>query len=179
MFHLIAEPLPGLKIIEPRLFADTRGSFVKTFHESLYRDLGIEFELREEFFSVSRKDVLRGMHFQTPPHAHDKLVYCSHGAVLDVVVDLRRHSPTYGQYTSVELSAENRLLFFIPTGFAHGFVSLRDDSCMIYKTNAVYAPENDTGIRWDSFGFAWPVSEVVVSERDRGLPALGDSPAFF
>jgi dTDP-4-dehydrorhamnose 3,5-epimerase len=99
--------------------------------------------------------------------------------VLDVVVDLRRHSPTYGQSTSVELSAENRLLFFIPTGFAHGFVSLRDDSCMIYKTNAVYAPENDTGIRWDSFGFAWPVSEVVVSERDRGLPALGESPAFF
>lgn len=171
MFELIQEPLPGLKLLKPRIFSDPRGAFVKTYHEGLYHDLAIDFALREEFFSISSKNVLRGMHFQTPPHAHNKLVYCVAGSVLDVVVDLRKDQPTFGQSASFELSAANRHLLYIPVGFAHGFLANSDDACMVYKTDAVYAPENDTGIRWDSFGFQWPVESPIISDRDQAFEA--------
>jgi dTDP-4-dehydrorhamnose 3,5-epimerase len=172
MFELIQEPLAGLKLLKPRIFSDPRGAFVKTYHENLYHGLGIDFALREEFFSISNKNVLRGMHFQTPPHAHNKLVYCVAGSVLDVVVDIRKDKPTFGQSVSFELSAANRHLLYIPVGFAHGFLALSDDACMVYKTDAAYAPENDTGIHWNSFGYQWPVEEPIISERDAAFDKL-------
>jgi dTDP-4-dehydrorhamnose 3,5-epimerase len=178
MFQVVDTALPGLKVLQPRIFKDARGDFVKTYHAGLFRELGLPFAPAEEFFSVSRKDVVRGMHFQTPPHAHAKLVYCVAGRVLDVVVDLRRDSPTRGQYVSRELSAENREMFFIPEGFAHGFLSLEDDTVMVYQTSTVHAPEADAGIHWRSVGFAWPIANPVVSERDEAFPTLAgfDSP---
>jgi dTDP-4-dehydrorhamnose 3,5-epimerase len=178
MFEIEDTALPGLKVLRPRIFRDARGDFVKTYHAGIFRELGIPFAPAEEFFSVSHKNVVRGMHFQTPPHAHAKLVYCAAGRVLDVVVDLRRESPAFGRYVSRELSAANREMFFIPEGFAHGFLSLEDDTMMVYQTSTVHAPASDAGILWNSFGFDWPVSAPLVSDRDQAFPALAgfDSP---
>ncbi len=168
-FKKLETECAGLFVLQPRIFSDARGTFVKTFNEELFRDLGIFFSPREEFFSVSAKNVLRGMHFQIPPAAHAKLVYCATGRILDVVLDMRADSPTRGQTVSRELSAANREMFFIPPGFAHGFLSLEDDSLTVYKTDFGYAPAQDQGIVWDSFGFEWPVKNPVMSERDRGF----------
>lgn len=174
MFTIHSQPLPGALILQPRCFEDNRGNFVKTYHNDLFHDLGIDFTPTEEFYSTSHKDVLRGMHFQLPPHDHNKLVYCIRGAVLDVIVDLRLGSPTYGQHTAIELSETNHQLFYIPKGFAHGFLGLQDNSVMVYKTDHVYAPASDTGIRWDSFGFDWPVRDAVISDRDQAFLTLND-----
>lgn len=178
MFTVQSEPLPGAMVLQPRVFKDLRGTFVKTFHSDLFAELGISFSPQEEFFSISRKGVLRGMHFQLPPHDHHKLVYCVKGEVLDVIVDLRRSSPRFGQSASVALSEENQHVFFIPKGFAHGFLSLTDDSVMVYKTDHVYAPSSDTGVRWDSIGFDWPEPAPALSDRDLAFPPLEefDSP---
>lgn len=174
---LISEPLPGVKILRPFVFEDARGNFVKPFHEDQFAAHGIALTVREEFFSTSAAGVLRGMHFQLPPHAHQKLVYCITGRVLDVLLDLRRDSPTYGQSTGFELSAANRHLVHIPVGFAHGFLALEDNSCLVYKTDAVHAPSHDAGIRWDSFGFQWPLSAVAQpASRNQALGARNQEP---
>ena len=166
----------GLKIYTPPQFDDSRGVFFKTFHEGLFIENGIAFTLREEFFSISHKNVLRGMHFQVPPCAHAKIITCLSGRVLDVVLDLRKAEPTYGKSFSVELSGGSRKVVFIPEGFAHGFLSLEDNSLLHYKTNAVYCPQNDQGIHWDKFGFKWPIVNPVVSARDSGFEGLESFP---
>ena len=165
--------LHGVLVLKPDVFEDARGSFIKTYHEGLFERCGIRFSSKEEFFSVSRKNVLRGMHFQRPPVAHDKLVYCPVGKVLDVVLDLR---PTAKGARSIsrELSAENREMLFIPAGCAHGFLALEDDSMMVYQTSTVHSPSHDAGVLWNSFGFDWPVKNPILSERDQKFPALRD-----
>jgi dTDP-4-dehydrorhamnose 3,5-epimerase len=172
--ELIAEPLPGVKILRPFVFEDARGNFVKPFHKGQLAAHGISLVVREEFFSTSAAGVLRGMHFQVPPHAHQKLIYCITGRVIDVVLDLREGSPTFGKAATFELSATNRHVVYLPVGFAHGFLSMEDGSCLIYKTDAVHAPDCDRGIRWDSFGFDWPVgdSQPVISARDLEHPSF-------
>lgn len=172
--QLVATPLAGAFVIRPPVFHDARGAFVKTYHTEAFREAGLPFTPREEFFSVSRRNVVRGLHFQTPPHAVDKLVYCPLGAVLDVIVDLRRASPTYGQTYSRELSAANREMLFVPIGFAHGFLALADDSMMVYQCSEVHAPAHDAGILWNSIPFAWPVAAPILSPRDLAFPALRD-----
>ena len=172
--ELAPTELPGLQIIRPRIFRDERGSFVKTFHAGQFRELGLDFEPHEEFFSVSARGVLRGMHFQLPPAAHAKLVYCIVGSALDVVLDLRNNSPTFGRSCARELSATNREMFFIPAGFAHGFLALEDGATMVYQTSTVHSPAHDAGVRWDSFGFDWPVKTPALSERDKKFPVLRD-----
>jgi dTDP-4-dehydrorhamnose 3,5-epimerase len=174
--ELISEPLPGVKILRPFVFEDTRGNFVKPFHEGQLAAQGIHLTVREEFFSTSTASVLRGMHFQLPPHAHQKLIYCIKGRVLDVVLDLREGSPAFGKAAAFELSAANRHVVYVPVGFAHGFLSMEDDSCLVYKTDAVHAPESDRGIRWDSFGFDWPLTGVhpLISAKDLLLSPLPD-----
>lgn len=173
---LVGELLGGVKVLKPFVFEDLRGNFVKPFHCDQLAELGIDFHLREEFFSTSAAGVLRGMHFQTPPHAHQKLIYCISGAVVDVLLDLRRESATYGEAVSIELSAKNRHVVYVPVGFAHGFYSMEDNSCLIYKTDAVHAPEYDCGIMWDSFGHQWPRGHesAVISERDQSHLDLAD-----
>jgi dTDP-4-dehydrorhamnose 3,5-epimerase len=175
MTHLPFDPLAtgfsDLFVLRPRVFTDARGLFVKTYHQGIFRELGIEFQPTEEFYSVSAKNVIRGMHFQRPPSAHGKLVYCLDGRVLDVVFDMRRNLETFGRAFSYELDAAKRELLFIPKGFAHGFLSLVENSLMCYATDHVHDPANDTGIAWDSFGFEWPVTgQPIISERDRNLP---------
>lgn len=170
--QLISEPLPGVKVLRPFVFEDARGNFVKPYHEDQLAGHGISLHVREEFFSTSSANVLRGMHFQLPPHAHQKLVYCITGRVLDVLLDLRQESPTFGEAATFELSAINRHSVYIPKGIAHGFLSLEDNSCLIYKTDAVHAPDCDAGILWNSFGFDWPIDgmSAVISARDTSHP---------
>jgi dTDP-4-dehydrorhamnose 3,5-epimerase len=160
------ELLPGCFLLQPKRLEDQRGRFMKTYHQGLCSALGVNLDIREEFFSVSHKNVIRGMHFQLPPHEHDKLVYCTRGAVMDVLLDLRKGS-SYGRVASAELSSENAHIMFIPKGIAHGFAALTDETLMLYKTSTVHAPEADCGIRWDSFGFDWGMAEPIISARDQ------------
>jgi dTDP-4-dehydrorhamnose 3,5-epimerase len=165
--------LPGVRLVSLDRSDDPRGSFVKTYSRDRFESDGIALDLREEFYSLSKKDVVRGMHFQLPPHDHVKLVYCASGAVLDVLLDLRRGSGQ-GRSIGILLEASKPMLLFIPRGVAHGFKSLADDSLMVYKTSAEYAPSHDAGIRWNSFGFDWGVANPVISARDAALPVMAD-----
>lgn len=171
--EVLKELLPGCFLLQPKKFEDQRGCFVKTYHEGLCAALGVNLEIREEFYSISHKNVVRGMHFQLPPHAHVKLVYCTRGAVRDVLLDLRQ-GDGYGRVASADLSGENGHLIFIPKGIAHGFVALMDESLMLYKTSTVHAPESDCGIRWDSFEFNWGLDQPIISARDQKHVAFGD-----
>mgnify|MGYP003137929981 CR=1 FL=1 len=169
---LVDEPLTGVKVLQPFIHRDVRGDFVKPFHENQLAEYGIKMTVREEFFSTSSRNVIRGFHFQDPPHAHAKLIYCISGRVLDVVLDIRRNSPTYGKCAGVELSSENHHLIYIPVGFAHAFASLEDGSCLVYKTDKVHAPEADSGVLWNSVDFDWPINDPVLSGRDSTFEAL-------
>jgi dTDP-4-dehydrorhamnose 3,5-epimerase len=167
-------PFPGTHLLQPKVFSDARGDFVKTYHAEVFAELGCSFVPAEEFYSTSRAGVLRGMHFQLPPHDHAKLVYCLAGSVHDVLLDLRRSSPTYGQSFGTELSGTNRRLLFVPSGVAHGFLAREEGSLLIYKTSTVHAPSHDAGVRWDSFGYRWPVAPDLVSPRDAAFLAWAE-----
>jgi dTDP-4-dehydrorhamnose 3,5-epimerase/CDP-3, 6-dideoxy-D-glycero-D-glycero-4-hexulose-5-epimerase len=160
-------PLRGLLVARPRVFQDARGVFVKTFQREAFEEHGISFAATEEFYSISSRHVLRGMHFQTPPAAHAKLVYCLGGRVLDVVLDLRRGSDSYGRVFSITLNGNKGEGLFIPKGLAHGFLSLEDNSLMYYATDHSHSPQHDDGVAWNSFGFDWPVLEPLLSQRDQ------------
>ena len=153
---------------------DARGSFVKSFSETQLKNAGIDFTLRESYFSFSKKDVIRGMHLQLPPHQHSKVVFCPIGAIIDVTIDLRKDSSTYLHYTAHELSAENHKAIYIPEGFAHGFKSLTDDALTYYLVSSEYNKEHDTGIRYDTIGFDWGVAQPVLSARDLSFVAMKD-----
>ncbi len=168
---LLEELLPGCWLLAPKLFEDVRGRFVKTVQESFLNAHGLPFNMREEFYSTSHAGVLRGMHFQRPPHDHIKLVSCLVGEVLDVLVDLRV-GPSYGRVASARLSADKARSIYIPSGIAHGFLTLSDGSLMVYKTSTEHAPSHDAGIRWDSFGFDWGLAVPIVSDRDQLHPAF-------
>lgn len=172
MFTLREIGLDGCFEILPRQIEDARGVFIKTFHAPAYRDLGLETDFVEEYFTTSRRGVLRGLHFQTPPADHAKLVYCISGSVFDAVLDLRP-GPAYGRSVHIELSAEKRNLLYIPRGLAHGFAALTDCT-MVYKVTSVHAPAQDAGIRWDSARIPWPANDFIISERDRAFPVLTD-----
>ena len=150
------------------------GFFTKSFHETSLKAAGIDFELKESYFSLSKKDVIRGMHFQTPPHQHSKIVFCPQGAILDVIIDLRKGSATYGRYYAYELSAENHRAYYIPEGFAHGFKALADDAITYYLVSSEYSQANDTGILYNSFGFDWGVEKPILSARDLSFSPIKD-----
>lgn len=171
---LVPLEFPGCFEIRPAVFRDDRGSFVKPFQASAFAAAGLPVDYPERFYSQSRRGVVRGLHFQLPPAAQHKLVYCTSGRVLDVVVDLRKGSPTFGRAASYELHADRWNALFLPVGIAHGFAALEEPTTMAYAVGAEYDPERDTGIRWDSISFAWPFERPVVSARDMALPALQD-----
>lgn len=166
--------IPGCFEITTKIFRDERGLFVKTFHEDVFREYGLETHFAEEYYSFSHKRVLRGLHFQLPPMDHVKLVYCVAGKVLDVVVDLRINSPTYSDFLIFEISSERANMVYVPKGLAHGFYVLSEKAIMMYKVTTVYSPEHDTGILWNSVGIPWPVENPVVSKRDSELVAFKD-----
>ena len=162
--------LSGCYVIENSLFKDDRGLFCKTFHIDVLQGYGLQLPIREQFVSFSSKHILRGMHFQIPPHDHAKLVTCITGSALDVVVDIRVGSPTYGTYITIDLLPG--ISVWIPKGIAHGFLSLEDNTGMLYNTSHVHVPASDTGILWDSFGYEWPCARPILSERDQKHPPL-------
>jgi dTDP-4-dehydrorhamnose 3,5-epimerase len=171
-------PLAGLYVCEPERFVDERGFFARTYDREEMAARGLDPEIATCNVSYNaRQGTLRGMHFQAEPFMESKLVRCSRGAIWDVVVDLRDGSPTRGQHFAVELTAEARNLLYIPKGFAHGFLTLRDDSEVFYQISAPYAPSHARGYRWDSpaFGLPWPGEPVVMSQRDRELPVWDPS----
>ncbi len=173
--------IPGCVAVRPRVFRDLRGAFVKTFHEPSFEAAGLRTDWREGIYSVSARGVIRGMHFQLPPADHAKLVYCVSGRVVDVIVDLRRGSPTYGEHRCVELDSEQGTGVYVPSGCAHGFVALSEGATVRYDVTSVHSPEHDAGIAWDSFGFDWPIADPILSDRDRQQPRLDqfDSPFRF
>jgi dTDP-4-dehydrorhamnose 3,5-epimerase len=162
----------AVKIVHQFRADDMRGSFVKTFHHTLLKEQGIDFNLKESFYSVSHKDVIRGMHFHHPPFDHDKIVFCTEGAILDVALDLRKGAETYGLCVSKELSFENNDALFIPKGFAHGFLTLSKSATTFYLVSGEYNREADDGIHYNSINFNWPVENPLVSERDLSFKKL-------
>jgi len=166
--------IANVYIIEQDIHKDKRGSFVKTFQRGFFSTHGLECDFCENYYTKSREDVIRGMHFQTPPQDHAKLVTIIQGTIIDVILDIRRLSPTYGQHVEIELSRENRRSIYIPRGCAHGFGTLSDTAIAYYMVTSEYAPEQDAGIRYDSFGYRWPIATPIVSDRDMGHPAFSD-----
>ena len=167
--------LSGLKLIHLNKFLDNRGIFLKVFNEDLFLKNNLEINFKESYFSISNKNVIRGMHFQIPPCEHTKLVYLNHGKVLDVVLDIRKSSPTYEHYFSIELNLKQPVLIYIPVGCAHGFLSLEDNSMVTYLQTSCYNSKCDKGIKYDSFNMDWGIDTPILSERDLQFPDLSNS----
>lgn len=177
--NVIKTAIPDLVIIEPRLFRDERGYFFESFSQREFTEKVCNTTFVQDNESKSSYGVLRGLHFQKPPYAQSKLVRVVKGAVLDVAVDIRRSSPTFGQHVAVELTEDNHLQFFIPRGFAHGFAVLTDEVIFQYKCDNFYAPQSEGAIAWDDpdLGIDWrlPSEKVILSEKDRHHPRLKDA----
>jgi len=181
-------PRPRIQIIEtkilgcyelrPAIIGDERGSFAKIFHRPLWEELGLCTKFEEEYVTRSLPGTLRGLHFQIPPMQHVKVVLCLSGRAWDVALDLRKDSPTRGQYASVDLDCTMANAMYLPAGVAHGFCVSQAEALLYYKLSTVYSPVHDEGVRWDSAGIPWPISDPILSQRDRELPRLDefDSP---
>jgi dTDP-4-dehydrorhamnose 3,5-epimerase len=161
--------IEGLIVIKPDVFEDQRGYFFESYNEEKFRQLGIDVKFLQDNESKSGKGVLRGLHFQVPPYQQGKLVRVIRGAVLDVAVDLRKSSPTYGQWASIELSEKNKWMYWIPAGFAHGFLTLEENTVFFYKCTQVYHRESEMGIAWDdpNLKIDWGISDPLVSDKDK------------
>jgi dTDP-4-dehydrorhamnose 3,5-epimerase len=184
MMHVEETALAGVKVITPPKFGDGRGFFSETYNRRAFAEAGISMEFVQDNQSLSAQiGTLRGLHFQSPPFAQDKLVRVICGAIFDVTVDLRASSPTFGRHIAVELSAANGRQLFIPIGFAHGFCTLEPDTEVVYKVSNYYSAAHDKGLAWDdeALGIAWPASkaDAILSEKDRKHPSLRDLPKIF
>ena len=167
--------IQGLYIIEPELKIDERGDFRRIFCQKELAKIGIKFKLVQVNQSFNKKiGTLRGLHFQKEPKAEDKIVQCLKGAIYDVAIDLRKDSPTYGQWVAEELTEENKKLFLMPKGFAHGFHSLWDNSEILYFLSEFYSPEYESGVRWNDpfFNIKWPLKPTVISKKDENWPLV-------
>ena len=181
--NIIKTSIEGVVILEPRIFADDRGYFFESFSQKVFDELVRPIRFVQDNESKSKYGVLRGLHFQKGEHAQSKLVRVVKGKVWDVAGDIRRGSPTFGKYVSVELSQENKRQFFIPRGFAHGFAVLSQEAIFQYKCDHYYAPESEGAIAWNDpdIGIDWPVaaSDILLSEKDKKHPRLADSLELF
>lgn len=167
-------PIPGLLEITPRVFGDDRGHFFESYHRKHFAEAGIEQEFVQDNQSLSARDVLRGLHFQKPPHAQGKLVRVIRGSVWDVAVDIRQGSPTYGQHHKVLLTGQNFVQFWIPPGFAHGFITLEDNTIFAYKCTGYYHRESEDSVLWNDpeLNIDWGTKEPVLSDKDAQAPAF-------
>lgn len=176
--------IPAVKIVTPKKFGDHRGFFSETWSRKAFSEAGLDLDFVQDNQSLSAPiGTLRGLHFQSPPFAQDKLVRVTRGRILDVAVDIRASSPTFGKHVAVELSAENWKQLLVPVGFAHGFVTLEPDTEVLYKVTAPYAPENDHGLAFDdpALGIDWrlPLSGLTLSDKDRKHPRLAEMLRYF
>ncbi len=169
--------IPDVILVEPRVFGDARGFFLETYKHSAFAEAGIPPHFVQTNHSHSTRGVLRGLHYQKLPAAQGKLVMAVRGEIFDVAVDIRRGSPTYGQWVGERLSAANHRLLYIPPGFAHGFCVLSEEADVIYQVTAEYAPEHDRGIRWNDpeIGIAWPIAAPILSPKDATQPLLHEA----
>ncbi len=182
--NVLETSLPGVKIIQPARHADFRGAFMEIFQKARYAEAGITEDFVQDNFAVNdKKGTIRGLHFQRPPAAQTKLVYAVWGAVLDVVVDIRHGSPTFGQSETFHLTATDGNQILVPVGFAHGYCTLEDNTAVMYKVSAPYAPDSEAGIVWNDpeLAISWPVSDkaAILAERDKGYPRLGELEKIF
>lgn len=175
-FEFIPLEIREVILIKPRIFADERGFFLESYKQSEFAMAGINFNFVQDNQSMSKRGVLRGLHYQLEPKAQGKLVRCIKGKIWDVAVDIRKGSPTFAKWVALELSEENKFMLWIPPGFAHGFVAL-EDSEIIYKCTAEYDPTLDRGIIWNDpdIGITWPISDPILSEKDAKLPRLNEA----
>jgi len=183
-FTVTSAAIPANKLIEAKRFGDDRGFFSETYSRAAFLSAGIDLQFVQDNHSLSEKvGTLRGLHFQAPPFAQDKLVRCTRGRILDVAVDIRRGSPSFGAHVAVELSRENWRQLLVPKGFAHGFVTLEPSSEVLYKVTAPYSAAHDFGLAFDdsALGIVWPTPAggPVLSGKDRSHPALAELPAYF
>ena len=169
--------IPGIILIKPHIFTDERGFFIETYKHSNFDKAGIIENFMQDNLSKSKKNVLRGLHYQKNPAAQGKLVRCINGRIFDVAVDICKGSPTYMKWVGIELSEKNNYMLYISPGFAHGFVVLSDEAEVMYKCTREYSPENDRGIIWNDpdININWPVEEPVLSRKDNSLPFLKDA----
>lgn len=169
-------PIKDLLIIRPQIFSDSRGYFFESYNKQAFQNAGISAEFVQDNQSCSKKGTLRGLHYQSEPYAQGKLVRVIKGSVLDIAVDIRRNSKTYGEHFSVLLSAENQMQFWLPSGMAHGFIALQDDTIFCYKCTNTYSKESEGGIKWDDpeLKIDWQYKNPLISEKDAVLPYLKD-----
>jgi dTDP-4-dehydrorhamnose 3,5-epimerase len=182
--EILATEIPEVKMIIPRIHRDHRGFFSETYNRADLAALGVDLEFIQDNHSLSvERGVVRGLHFQIPPFAQDKLVRVIRGSVFDVAADIRRGSPTYGKHVARVISAADWKQFLVPVGFAHGFCTLEANTEVIYKVTNYYSPEHDRGVLWNDpdLGIAWPITEAeaILSEKDRELPRFCELPAYF
>jgi dTDP-4-dehydrorhamnose 3,5-epimerase len=166
--EIIKTPIKGLLVIKPRIFGDDRGYFFESWSKQSFAEAGLDLDFVQDNQSISSKGVLRGLHFQNLPYAQGKLVRVIKGAVLDVALDIRKNSPTYGQHFSIELSEENKTIVWIPPGFAHGFATLKDNTIFTYKCTEVYNKESEGALLWNDkdLNINWEINDPLVSEKD-------------
>jgi len=165
--------IKGLYIIEPELKIDERGYFARIFCKNEFKKIGFDFKIVQINRSLTKKrGTIRGLHFQKPPKSEDKIVVCLKGKIFDVALDLRKNSPTFGKWFSVELSEENKKMFLIPKGFAHGFQTLTDNCEILYFVSEFYFPKYEGGVRWNDpfFNIKWPLKPTIISEKDKNWP---------
>lgn len=172
--------IPEVILIEPRIFKDSRGFFYELYNQSAFTAQGIKENFIQDNVSFSSKGVLRGLHYQIPPKAQAKLVRVLKGAILDIVVDLRKASKTFGKHVAVRLDAEKREMLYVPAGFAHGFCALEDDTEVLYKVSNFYSPEHERGVLWNDpdLKIEWPAMDFIILEKDKLFPPLKQAVTF-
>ncbi|MCF8230151.1 MAG: dTDP-4-dehydrorhamnose 3,5-epimerase [Bacteroidales bacterium] len=174
--EIVQTKIPGLLVIKPKIFADDRGYFFESYNRNRFVEAGIPQVFVQDNESKSQKSVLRGLHFQNPPHSQGKLVRVIKGAVIDVAVDIRIGSPTYGQWEAIELSETNKIMYWVPPGMAHGFVTLEDDTIFFYKCTDLYNQASEGSIRWNDpqLNINWGIQNPVLSDKDKTAPLFKD-----
>lgn len=174
--EIILTPFEGLKVIHPKVWGDVRGHFFESYSEAAFKAAGLPTDFVQDNQSLSAGGILRGLHFQAPPFAQGKLVRVIMGAVLDVVVDIRKGSATYGEHFKIELSADNNKMLWVPPGFAHGFLTLQDDTIFVYKVTGLYNKESEGGLLWNDpqLGIDWGVADPLLSDKDKVQPSWAD-----
>lgn len=170
--EFISTKIQGTYLIKNKEFVDCRGEFVKIYNEEVFNELGLNSDFKEIFYTISKKNTIRGMHFQNPPYDQEKLVYVTKGKVLDVILDIRKASPTYGQYISYELSSQTHDAIYVAKGCAHGYLALEDESIVAYHVTSLFNKLADDGVHYDSFGMQWSVENPILSDRDLNFLSL-------
>ena len=176
---LIKTKIKGAFIVLDQFKEDSRGAFCKFYNDEKFKLKNLNFQSKEIYYNISNKNVIRGMHFQIPPYDHSKLIKCIYGEILDVILDIRKESSSYLKFDVIRLKENDSKSIFLPEGIAHGFLSLRDKTVVLYNVSSVYNSEYDKGILWSSFGFDWPCENPILSNRDNNLQRMNEFKSTF